>query len=61
MTRKPTAEQRLEALFHALPPGGAVVLKWEAIGQMLGVAEGESCETCQYAADKRAGMQEAGS
>ena len=35
------AEQRLRAMYDALPPGGAVVLKRSAIGDILGLEEPE--------------------
>ena len=37
----PSIEERLEALFDALPSGGAVLLERAAIGEILGLAVAE--------------------
>ncbi len=41
VSRGSSVEERLKALFDALPPGGAVLLERAAIGEMLGLAVSE--------------------
>ena len=42
VSRGPSVEERLKALFDALPPGGAVLLQRRSIGEMLGVSASET-------------------